>query len=234
MLRQPFGRQAGDPREQYLRRHPSEKRDLIVAFFPFLSYLRIAMVNVLTLPNFLSFLRLLMIPLIVLMMVNVNDELFPYLIATYTIAVFLDFLDGFIARRFSQESELGKVIDPLADKFLVLAILVTLAVKFDFPLWLAAFIILRDILILWASALLYRGKRIVKRSLVVGKFTFGLLSLLIFTFIVDLHEKIDLRMLKQFLIALSFSFLLWSWIAYALVYLREKNGDKTQDFDRGR
>jgi cardiolipin synthase len=188
--------------------------------------------KVATLPNVLSLLRLLMIPLIVLLMVHVNDDLFPYLIAIYSIAVFLDFLDGFIARKFSQESELGKIIDPLADKFLVLAILVTLALKFDFPLWLAAFIILRDILILWASVVLYRGKRIVKPSLVVGKFTFALLSLLIFVFIIDLHEKIDLLAIKQFLIALTFSFLLWSWVAYFLVYLREKNGSKEYDFNR--
>ncbi len=188
--------------------------------------------KILTLPNVLSFLRLLMIPLIILLMVNVNDTLFPYLLTIYIIAVFLDFLDGFIARHFSQESELGKILDPLADKFLVLAILITLTLKFNFPLWLAAFIILRDILILWASVVLYRDKRVVKPSLVVGKFTFGLLSLLIFIFIVDLHELIDLLMLKQFLVALSFSFLLWSWIAYFLIYLREKNGNKTYDFDR--
>jgi phosphatidylglycerophosphate synthase len=91
---------------------------------------------------------------------------------------------------------------------------------------------LRDILILWASILLYRGKHIVKPSLVVGKFTFALLSLLIFVFILDLHEKIDLVPVKQFLIALTFSFLVWSWIAYFLVYLREKNGRKEYDFNR--
>jgi hypothetical protein len=66
----------------------------------------------------------------------------------------------------------------------------------------------------------------------VGKFTFGLLSLLIFVFILDLHEKIDLGLIKQFLIVLSFSFLLWSWVAYFLVYLREKNGKKEFDFSR--
>lgn len=187
--------------------------------------------NVLTLPNILSLLRLLMIPLIVLMMINVNDALFPYLLATYIIAVFLDFLDGFIARRFSQESEVGRIIDPLADKALVLSILVTLTIRFGFPLWLAAFIILRDILILWASVLLYKKKRIVKPSLVVGKFTFGLLSLLIFTFIIDLHEGIDLLPLKQILVTLSFSFLLWSWAAYFRVYMREKNGETAYDPD---
>jgi cardiolipin synthase len=190
------------------------------------------MERIVTLPNVLSFLRLLLIPLIILLMINVNNELFPYLITVYIMAVFLDFLDGFIARKFSQESEIGKIIDPLADKILVLSMLITLTLKFDFPMWLAVFIILRDILILWASVLLYRGKRIVKPSLVVGKFTFGLLSLLIFVFIVDLHQRIDLALIKQFLIALSFSFLLWSWVAYFLVYLREKNGEKELDFNR--
>jgi cardiolipin synthase len=188
--------------------------------------------KVVTLPNVLSLLRLLMIPLIVVLMIHVNDDLFPYLIAIYSIAVFLDFLDGFIARKFSQESELGRIIDPLADKFLVLAILVTLALKFDFPMWLAAFIILRDILILWASVMLYRGKRIVKPSLVVGKFTFALLSMLIFVFIFDLHEKIDLLAIKPFLIALTSSFLLWSWGAYFLVYLGEKNASKKYNIGR--
>ena len=188
--------------------------------------------NVITLPNVLSLLRLLMIPLIIMLMVHVNDELFPYLIITYVIAVSLDFLDGYIARKFSQETELGRIIDPMADKILVLAILITLTAKFGFPLWLAAFIILRDILILWASVLLYQGKRIVKPSLVVGKATFALLSLLIFIFIVDLHERIDLLAVKQFLIALTFSFLLWSWVAYFLVYLQEKNGKKEYHLDR--
>ena len=90
------------------------------------------MEKVFTLPNILSLLRLLMIPLIVLLMVNVNDELFPYLLSIYIITVFLDFLDGFIARKFSQESELGKIIDPLADKFLVLSISITLTVEIRF------------------------------------------------------------------------------------------------------
>lgn len=191
-----------------------------------------AMNKVLTLPNILSLMRFLMIPVIVLFMVNINDELFPYLLILYIVTVFLDFLDGFLARKFSQESELGKIIDPLADKFLVLSLLITLTIKFDFPIWLTLFIVLRDALILWASILLYKEKRIVKPSLVVGKFTFALLSLLIFVFIVDLHDKIDLHLLKHFLIVLSFSFLLWSWFAYFLVYLREKNGKKEFNFDR--
>jgi len=183
-----------------------------------------------TLPNVLSLLRIFMIPLIILLMININDQIFPYLLVIYVFTVFLDFLDGFIARNFSQESDLGKIIDPLADKFLVFSILLVLTIKFDFPLWLAVLIVLRDILILWASFVLFRGKKIVKPSLLIGKFTFGLLSLLIFVFIVDLHEKIDLLLLKRSLIVLSFAFILWSWFEYLLVYIREKNEQKKLDF----
>lgn len=164
-------------------------------------------------------------------MISINEQLFPYLIAIYVFAVFLDFLDGFIARNFSQESDLGKIIDPLADKFLVFSILLTLTIKFDFPLWLAVFIVLRDVLIIWASFLLFKGKKIVKPSLLIGKFTFGLLSLLIFVYILDLHEGIDLLLLKRTLVVLSFAFLLWSWLEYLLVYLREKNEQKKLDFN---
>ena len=129
--------------------------------------------KVITLPNILSLLRLFMIPLIVFFMLNVNDQIFPYLIVVYVFTVFLDFLDGFIARYFAQESDLGKIIDPLADKLLVISMLLTLTIIFVFPLWLVVFIVLRDVLILWASILLFRGKKIVKPSLLIGKFTFG-------------------------------------------------------------
>ena len=182
-------------------------------------------------PNMLSLVRVVLVPLFVVFFFDIvptHDFFFNRAAALliFALASLTDFFDGYIARRYGLSSRAGEFIDPLADKFLVLAILVTLALKFDFPMWLAAFIILRDILILWASVMLYRGKRIVKPSLVVGKFTFALLSMLIFVFIFDLHEKIDLLAIKPFLIVLTFSFLLWSWGAYFLVYLGEKNAGK--------
>jgi cardiolipin synthase (CMP-forming) len=179
------------------------------------------MKKVMTLPNVLSVLRMLMVPIIILFILNINNFLFPYMIFFYFFTIFLDFLDGFIARRFSLQSELGKILDPVADKILVLSILIALVIKTDFPLWLAITIFLRDALILWASIVLFRGKRMIQPSLVIGKVTFALLSLLIFVFILDLHQAIDLILFKRFLIVLSFSFLIWSGIEYGKVYMRE-------------
>lgn len=185
-----------------------------------------------TLPNILSVLRLLLVPVIILFILNISNALFPYMIVFYFFIIFLDFLDGFIARRFSLQSELGKILDPVADKILVLSILIALVIKTDFPLWLAIIIFLRDAIILWASFVLFRGKGMIQSSLVIGKVTFALLSLLIFVFILDLHQAINLIILKRFLIVLSFSFLIWSGIEYSKVYVREQHDRKKSNFGR--
>jgi cardiolipin synthase (CMP-forming) len=180
------------------------------------------MKKIITLPNFLSLLRLFMIPVLVYFILNISDSSFLLLIFLYLITVFLDFLDGFFARRLGQESDMGKILDPLADKALVLAVLITLTIRADFPKLLAILIVLRDFLILVAAFLIYRVRRVIKPSLFIGKVTFGIISTLIFIYIVDLHSSMELQTLKHFLTALSYMFLLWSWVEYFKVYQREK------------
>lgn len=170
----------------------------------------------------MSTLRLLMIPLILHLILNLTDRGFFLLIIVYLLTIMLDFFDGFLARKLNQESELGKILDPLADKLLVVAVLFALTVRSDFPVWLALLVIFRDLVILLASLLLFRGKGIIKSSILVGKVTFALLSVLIFFYIIDLHSGFNLLHLKRFLIAVSTTFLLWSWFAYCNVYRQEK------------
>jgi len=133
-----------------------------------------------TWPNLLSLLRLMMIPLILHLILNINDRNYFLLIAFYLLTIMLDFFDGFLARKLGQESELGKILDPLADKLLMIAILFCLILRSDFPIWLALLVITRDLMILLASLFLFRGKGMIKPSILIGKVTFALLSLLIF------------------------------------------------------
>jgi len=179
-----------------------------------------------TVPNLLSMLRMVLIIPIVFFILRVNDTNFVFLLSLYSFAIFLDFLDGFFARRFGQVTDLGKILDPLADKVLVLVVLLILTLRHEFPLLLAVIIILRDCLILLASVLLFRGKHVIKPSIFVGKVTFGLLSVLIFIYILDFHSRLDLIMIKQFFIVLSFTFVIWSWIEYLQVYIRETHERK--------
>lgn len=70
-------------------------------------------------------------------------------ILLFTIAALTDALDGFIARHFNQSSRLGTFLDPVADKILMLSVILTLSFTSwgkDLPIWYAALIIARDLI----------------------------------------------------------------------------------------
>ncbi len=184
------------------------------------------MYKVLNIPNCLSITRILLIPVIVLLILFSTSQNYPFLIGLFFFSILLDFFDGFLARKLSQETEIGKVLDPLADKLMIFCIVLVLIIKADFPLWLALMIFLRDFVILLASVLLMRGNRKVKPSILIGKVTFGVLGVLLLVYLIDLHQGFDLEILKRFFAALSFTYLIWSWVEYYVVYRREKNGEK--------
>jgi CDP-diacylglycerol--glycerol-3-phosphate 3-phosphatidyltransferase len=174
-------------------------------------------------PNILSTLRILTIPVIVFLIIHSTPKNYPVLILVYFFSMILDFFDGYLARKLSQETKLGKILDPLADKLMVSCIVVALVLKTDFPLWLGIIIIGRDLLILMASAIIITGRHVVVTSILIGKATFALLGVLIMVYIVDLYEYIDLQILKRFFITLAISFLAWSCLEYFLIYKRERN-----------
>ena len=89
-------------------------------------------------------------------------------LSVFIIASVTDGLDGWIARRFQQMSELGAIIDPLADKLLLLTGLITLSFvdwgpdDWHIPLWFSALVIFRDFIILGGTALLHFTNRSLK------------------------------------------------------------------------
>ena len=71
-----------------------------------------------------------------------------------TVAVLTDYMDGFLARRLKQVSDVGKILDPLADKLCVGLGIFALYQYYGLPLWITAVIIGRDILIILGSLVL--------------------------------------------------------------------------------
>ena len=179
---------------------------------------------VLNIPNSMSLLRIILIPVLFLLILNFSPEIYPVLIAVYFFTVLLDFMDGFIARRFHQETELGKILDPLADKLLIFFLVIAFMVSADFPVWLAFFIFFRDFCILLGSIIVYKKSHSVKPSLIIGKVTFAAMSALILFYVIDLNPTLNLEILKRFSIALVFSFMLWSFGEYYKIYKEIKNG----------
>lgn len=109
--------------------------------------------NIGTIPNLLTFLRMALIPVFASLLFydKTGWALFVFFIAGLT-----DGVDGFVARRFKQESELGTVIDPLADKLLMTTAFIILTLPnvltgvhhLPVPFWVTAAVIGRDVLII--------------------------------------------------------------------------------------
>jgi cardiolipin synthase len=131
--------------------------------------------RVLTLPNAISFVRIALIPVFVALIVDRDSSGAPG-IALFGAVVATDWVDGLIARRTGQVSDIGKVLDPLADRCAIAAGLIALVIRGAFPWWAAALVLVRDaaVLIVAAVALGRRSIRIEVRW--IGKLaTFSLM-----------------------------------------------------------
>jgi cardiolipin synthase (CMP-forming) len=95
-------------------------------------------------PNLLSFLRLALVPVFLVLLLGDSPG---WALAVLAFAGFTDWLDGYIARRFGMITQLGKVLDPMADRFYIFAALIGLTINGNIPAWLAVVIILRDVLL---------------------------------------------------------------------------------------
>ncbi|HEX7248444.1 MAG TPA: CDP-alcohol phosphatidyltransferase family protein [Actinomycetota bacterium] len=122
--------------------------------------------RVLTLPNAISFARILAIPVFCALIVDPDTTALG--IVVFGVVVATDWIDGTIARRTGQVTELGKVLDPVADRAAIAAGVISLVVRGAFPAWAAALVLVRDLTLLVSGAvLLGRGVRIDVRR--IGK-----------------------------------------------------------------
>jgi cardiolipin synthase len=104
-------------------------------------------------PNALCILRMLLVLPVAWLLATDNYRL---TLALFAFAAATDGLDGFLAKRFGWTSELGKILDPLADKILLVGVFITLAALGVVPMWLAATAVLRDVTIT-AGAIIYKS-----------------------------------------------------------------------------
>jgi cardiolipin synthase len=80
-----------------------------------------------TLPNILTFSRILAIPVVIGLLLFINDPVGSWLaFSAYTYACLTDFLDGYLARAWHQQSAFGRFLDPIADKLLISSVLLVL------------------------------------------------------------------------------------------------------------
>jgi cardiolipin synthase len=113
--------------------------------------------SILTIPNLLTFMRMALIPVFASLLFYGYNR---WALAVFVIAGISDAIDGFLARRFNQESELGVIIDPIADKLLMTTAFIVLSLPnvlpqvrhLPVPFWVTVTVIGRDVLIITVAA----------------------------------------------------------------------------------
>jgi len=115
--------------------------------------------RIVTVPNMLTVFRMVLIPVFVTMLFY---QRFLWALGVFVIAGLTDGLDGLLARRFSQESQLGTVLDPIADKLMLVTAFIVLSMRSVFPqplpshlpipFWVTVAVISRDVFIIVGAA----------------------------------------------------------------------------------
>lgn len=138
--------------------------------------------KILNVPNILTMIRMLLIP--VYWFVMMSGHTYPAL-GIFILASLTDLADGYIARKYDLITDFGKLMDPLADKLMVISVMLSLALKGMAP-WPALLIILcKEALMVLGGALLYR-KGVVVYAAKIGKYAQALVvSGLILSFFGD-------------------------------------------------
>ncbi len=162
--------------------------------------------QIVTIPNLLSLFRiLLLIPIAFFLW---HDNLIAVGLLAF-LSFSSDYLDGIIARNLNQISDLGKFLDPLADKLSFGVVLVVLWYKEAIPLWLMIFIIARDFAILTVGLFIVGKYKKVVDSNFIGKTTSNILAVMIIAYIFQINFLIQIftPLAVVFIILSSLSYL---------------------------
>ncbi len=169
-------------------------------------------------PNIISVIRILLVVPIAMALAH---RMLALCIILFGLAAVSDAADGFLARRFGWQSELGGVLDPIADKALLATLFVTLSFMKLVPLWLMVAVVARDVIIVLGAAAyrVFIGPLTAHPSLVSKINTLCQAG---FVLMVVTHEKYSLppEWIITWLGALVFATVALSGIDYVLVYGR--------------
>jgi CDP-diacylglycerol--glycerol-3-phosphate 3-phosphatidyltransferase len=174
------------------------------------------MEQLVTLPNILTVFRFAMIPvLMVLFSVEQTTGVELVTFFVFSVAALTDFVDGYFARKYKSETNLGKLMDPLADKVLVATALIMLIPLGRVPAWVCLLIICREIIITGVRGLAASTGVVVPAGLmgkIKSNFQYFGIGCLIFP--LGILPFPYLYQTGQFLLYISLVMALWSGIDY--------------------
>lgn len=180
-----------------------------------------------TIPNILSLFRLVLIPVYIIIYLNARDNT-DYYIAAGILAVscLTDLIDGKIARHFNMISNIGKILDPLADKLTQFALILCLSMKYPILWYLVGLFVIKESFQLIAGGINLKKGIMLKGALLSGKIctTVLFISLILMVMLPSLPENAI-----GAIVLIDAVFMLISFSEYLLTYSKRKH--KFQSLD---
>ena len=177
------------------------------------------------LPNCLSLFRIAIIPILVYLLIFPDRFSSALAAALFFFASLTDYFDGYLARRHKTVSDLGKILDPLADKLMIIAVLIMLAAmdrpgEPGIPAWLVVVVVARE-----TAVTIIRGialaEGIVMASEDLGKYKFLLQATAVFSLLLHYtYFGIDFFTVGMYFLWMSTFLGVWSGVNYHLKFFR--------------
>lgn len=179
-----------------------------------LTYIKVLNKEFFYISNQISLLRIILVIPVIFLIFNQNYNN-TNIIAAFLIAIYIsDLLDGYLARKLNQVSELGKIIDPLADKIVVVSIAIALFLQGRIETWFFLVVVARDLLIIIFGLYLKSKNKIVLMSNYPGKLAVFSIGLIIFLAVFNYENNELLEKVISYLYYISVFLIIYSLYLY--------------------
>jgi len=186
---------------------------------------------IVSLPNIITTGRVILVPVIFWLLVTGQSQLAFY---AFLVAGISDAIDGYLAKRFDWQTELGSYLDPIADKLLIVSVFIALGVSGALPSWLVIAVVSRDILIVAGVVLAWLMDRpFAMKPILVSKANTAALVLLVGVVLADQAFALGWENLRFVLVGLTGALTFASLAAYLDMWLRHMSAADSPDPGKG-
>lgn len=173
-----------------------------------------------SIPNLLSYFRLLLIPLFVMLYLR---EDFTAALITLAASGLSDVLDGRIARKFNMVTDLGKVLDPVADKLTQCAMMFCVAMRYPAMWWLLGIHVVKELIMIVMGCYVLKKTDTVNSAIWVGKLCTGVIYAVMMLHVIDPYLPQAASVAMTIVCA---GLILLSLVVYTMRYVKILGGNK--------
>ncbi|MCH4888763.1 CDP-diacylglycerol--glycerol-3-phosphate 3-phosphatidyltransferase [Acidaminobacter sp. JC074] len=170
-------------------------------------------------PNILTSLRIAMIPLFIFLFFSDIESNYTYAFIVFALAGITDILDGYIARRFDMITDAGKVLDPLADKLMLMSVLICLASTNMVPLWLLTVMVIKELIMVYGGIRLYYSKT----QIIIPSNKFGKMATVSFYIAICMVLLNVDHLIASIVLYIAVGLALYAFFNYVMIVIRTKS-----------